>query len=1067
MVKVWCWLLGIVGIASACSPNHQTQPNTEPLFHRRSAPHTGITFANQLTETFDFNILEYNNFYTGGGVGIGDFNRDGLPDLYLTGNMVSSALYLNQGGLRFEDVTAAAEVATEGWAAGASVVDINRDGWPDIYVCRSGYPQKERRTNYLFVNQGLNQAGVPVFAEQAATYGLDDPGYTTHAAFFDYDKDGDLDAYLLTSDHDKVSLNTPKPKVAGRTFASTDRLYRNDGGQYQLVSQEAGITHEGYGLGIGVADFNRDGWPDVYAANDFVFEDRMYINNQDGSFTDRSAEYLAYQSRFSMGIDIADFDNDQRLDLMVLDMMPPENERQKMMSLAMTEDLFALAQGRGYQAQFSQNVLQRSNGLRPDGSPSFSDVARLAGVHQTDWSWSVLLADFDNDARKDLFVSNGIPKDITNNDYIKFRDTEAARAGSYDEVKRELLEHLDALPDAHHTNYLFRNEGDLRFSDQSATWGITESTCSNGAAYADLDQDGDLDLVVNHLNQPTEIFENQSQRRVNHHYLRIRLQADATVDLVGTEVQIMHGDRQQLLSYNPYRGFQSSVEEILHFGLGADTLVTAVTVRWTDGRVQTWNDIAADQEVTLRQQSSSSGGAPVATDEPTNQPLFRAVTDEAGIAFVHQENEFNDFKANPLLPWQYDQSGPCLATGDVNGDGRDDFFVGGSATYAGTLFLQQAGGTFALKKLPDAEFEDTDALFFDADQDGDLDLYVVSGGSEYTHPKAHQDRLYRNDGRGNFTRQPEVLPPIGASGTCVVAADYDQDGDQDLFVGGGILPDQYPRCSRSYVLENTRGRFTDVTARVNPQLRRLGIVTAAQWTDLNQDERPDLLVVGEWMPIRVFVNQAGALLDRSSQWQTGQTHGWWSSLAAGDFDADGDTDYVVGNLGLNTNYQASAREPLVRYAGLLNTDAKTDAILTQYLPDEEGQRQAFPVASYDALTRQIIELRKKFPFYLDYAAATVDDILTEEQLEKSTVDSITTLESIYLENRGDHFEVHPLPTLAQVGPVQHLLPGYFDGDQHLDLLLVGSNRGTSATEAWYDAQTGLLLAGTGQGSFTA
>ena len=506
-------------------------------------------------------------------------------------------------------------------------------------------------------------------------------------------------------------------------------------------------------------------------------------------------------------------------------------------------------------------MLQRNNGRRPDGSPSFSDVARLAGVHQTDWSWSVLFADFDNDARKDLFVSNGIPKDITNNDYIKFRDTEAARAGSYDEVKRELLEHLDALPDAHHSNYLFRNEGDLRFSDQSAAWGITEATCSNGAAYADLDQDGDLDLVVNHLNQPTEIFENQSQRRVNHHYLRIRLHADSTVDLVGTEVQITHGDQQQLLSHNPYRGFQSSVEETLHFGLGADTLVTTVTVRWTDGRVQTWNDIAANQEVTLRQQSSSSGQDPVATDEPTNQPLFRAVTDEAGIAFVHQENEFNDFKANPLLPWQYDQSGPCLATGDVNGDGRDDFFVGGSATYAGTLFLQQAGGTFTPKKLPNPEFEDTDALFFDADQDGDLDLYVVSGGSEYTHPKAHQDRLYRNDGRGNFTRQPEALPPIGASGTCVVAADYDQDGDQDLFVGGGILPDQYPRCSRSYVLENTRGRFTDVTARVHPQLQRPGIVTAARWTDLNQDERPDLLVVGEWMPIRVFVNQGGVLFE--------------------------------------------------------------------------------------------------------------------------------------------------------------------------------------------------------------
>ncbi|MGB3778713.1 MAG: VCBS repeat-containing protein, partial [Tunicatimonas sp.] len=839
----------VLAVFSLVCPGCNNEHETETLFQTLPASHTGVTFTNQLAASYAFNILEYNYFYNGGGVGIGDFNQDGLPDIYFTGNLVSSELYLNQGQLRFENVTAAAGVGTTGWAAGVAVVDINQDGWLDIYVCLSGYPEEKRRANQLFINQGVNDSGVPVFEEQAAAYGLDDSGYTTQATFFDYDKDGDLDAYLLTAYHDKSNPNIPKPKNLGKTFPSTDRLYRNPGTgasappseqavqAFVDVSRQAGMVHEGYGLGLGVADFNQDGWPDVYAANDFVYEDRMYINNQDGTFTDRSAEYLPHQSRFSMGMDIADFDNDQRLDLMVLDMMPPENERQKMMSLAMNEDLFALAQGRGYQAQFSQNVLQRNNGQRPDGSVSFSDVARLAGVHQTDWSWSVLFADFDNDGKKDIFISNGIPKDITNNDYIKFRDTQAARARSYEAAKKELLKHIDDLPDAHHTNYFFKNEGDLSFSDQSRAWGITQPTCSNGAAYADLDRDGDLDLVVNHLNQAAEIIENHSVQQSENHYLRLYLSPVPGLDLVGTEVQITHGAQQQLLVYNPYRGFQSSVEGSLHFGLGADSVVERVVVRWTNGTKQTLENVAPDQEIKVSYQPSAS---PLPLASATDRrPIFRARNFRTN--FVQQENPFNDFKVDPLLPWRYSQTGPCLTVGDVNGDGRDDFFVGGAATFAGTLFVQQPNGQFAAQLLPDVNFEDTDALFFDADQDGDLDLYVVSGGSEYTNPQAHQDRLYTNDGQGNFTPQPSALPPITGSGTCVAAADYDDDGDQDLFVGGGLLPDQYPLCSPSYVLENTEGTFQDVTTRVNPALQQPGIVADAQWTDVNQDGQPDLL----------------------------------------------------------------------------------------------------------------------------------------------------------------------------------------------------------------------------------
>ena len=1049
----------ILLLGAAC----QSVESEKTLFEALPAPRSGITFTNQLESFFAFNILEYNYFYNGGGVGVGDFNKDGFPDLYFTGNQVSSALYLNRGNLRFEDVTATAGVSTQHWASGVAVVDINQDGWPDLYVCRSGYPAESRRTNQLFVNQGVNTEGVPIFEEQAAAYGLDDTGYTTQAAFFDYDKDGDLDAYLLTAYQEKINPNIPKPKQAGKTFPSTDRLYRNDGGQYQLVSQEAGITHEGYGLGLGVADFNQDGWLDVYAANDFIFEDRMYVNNQDGTFTDRSANYLSHQSRFSMGMDVADFDNDQQLDLMVLDMMPPENERQKMMSVAMTEDLFELARQRGYQAQFSQNVLQRNNGLRPDRSVSFSDVARLSGVYQTDWSWSALFADFDNDGQKDIFVSNGIPKDITNNDYIKFRDTQATRATDYEATKKELLEYISQLPDAHHSNYFFKNEGNLSFSDQSRAWGINEPTCSNGAAYADLDRDGDLDLIVSHLNAPAEIFENHSAQRSQNHYLRLRLAPALGLDLVGTEVQITHEAQQQLLVYNPYRGFQSSVEEVLHFGLGADSVVDQVVVRWTNGTEQVMENVAADQELVVPYQPSAPG--PPAADAVEDKPVFQSVGHSPN--FVHQENPFNDFKVDPLLPWRYSQTGPCLAVGDVNGDGRDDFFVGGAATHVGTLFLQQADQRFAPTALPDAAFEDTDALFFDADQDGDLDLYVASGGSEYTHPQAHQDRLYANDGRGNFTPQPEALPSVVGNGTVVVAGDYDRDGDLDLFVGGGILPDQFPRCSRSYVLENTQGTFRDVTALANPDLQQPSIVSAALWTDVNNDEQLDLMVVGEWMPIGVYENQRGTLVNQTEKWQLSDTHGWWSSLTSGDYDHDGDTDYVVGNLGRNTRYQASAAEPLTLYSGRFNDDPKSDALITTFTLDAQGQRRAFPVASYDALTRQMVTLKKKFPSYTSFSSATVEDILSEEQVKKASVDTITMLESIYLENRGHHFQVHVLPTEAQLGPAQDLLTGDFDGDHHLDVLLVGSQRATSATEAWYDAQTGLFLRGTGQGTFTA
>lgn len=1029
-----------------------------PLLEQLSSARTGINFSNQLTEDENLNILTFEYFYNGAGVGIGDFDNDGLKDIFFSANQVPNRLYRNTGSLKFEDITASSGIINRGkWATGVSVIDIDQDGWLDIYVCYAGpFADAAQRANELYVNNHDN-----TFTEKATTFGLADTGHSTQAAFFDYDLDGDLDVYLLTNITGDIGPNIIRPKKLKGEMVNTDRLYRNNGDlTFTNISADAGITIEGYGLGVSICDINRDGWPDIYVSNDYLSNDLMYINNSNGTFTDHAAIYFDHTSYSAMGNDVADFNNDGLVDILTVDMLPEDNKRQKLMFGATNYDRYQSEIKTGYSPQFMRNSLQLNRGLSTSGDVVFSEIGQLAGVSATDWSWTALFVDLDNDGLKDIFITNGYPKDITNRDFASYKAHEFMQKGYTEGVKNKLLTAISTLEGAYIPNYVFQNKGDLTFQDRSAEWGFTQPSYSTGAAYADLDNDGDLDLAVNNTNAQAFIVENHSGEQKRNHFLRIKLNGPASNQGGhGAKVWLVTPGNEQFLEYSPYRGFQSTMENQLHFGLGKDSIVTSLAIRWPDGREQLLKNIKADQLIEVNY-GSASPAMPHATTGDT-APLFKEVTQDRTLSIKHTETHYADFKVQPLLPHKYSQQGPGIAVADINNDEKDDFFIGGAYNQSGMLGIQDEHGKFRSKALVGKQKfeEEMGAVFFDADQDGDQDLYVVSGGNEFGAGSAYyQDKLYRNDGRGNFEINPLALPAETASGSCVVACDFDRDGDLDLFVGGRLSPQNYPTAGESFLLENRNGKFTDVTEKLAPGLKNIGMVTAALWTDVDDDTQMDLMIVGEWMPVTLFKNFNGILKQAPV---IAGTSGWWNSITGADIDGDGDTDYILGNLGLNSKFKTTKDKPVRIYVDDFNGDGKKEALLGNYL-----QGVNYPVHPRDDLFQQMPNLKRLLPDYKTYSELTMDEFLAATKSVSPLILHADIFASGIMVNEGKgKFNFNPLPMEAQFAPVYGIVTGDFNLDGTIDILLTGNSFAPDVLTGRYDALKGLYLGGDGLGNF--
>jgi hypothetical protein len=1035
-------------------------PRPEPLFELLSPRVTGVTFVNELPVDTAFNILEYLYFYDGGGVAAGDVDGDGLPDLYFTSSVGPNRLYRNLGNYRFEDITGRAGVADSvGWKTGVTMADVNGDGHLDIYVSAVDYRTMHGH-NVLYINNGDG-----TFTDRTEQYGLAFTGFSTQAIFFDYDGDGDLDMYLLNHSQHSERSRSLRPQREPRHGGGAHRLYRNDGGHFVDVSEQAGIYGgvEGYGLGVVASDLNSDGCPDLYIANDFQENDFLYLNNCDGTFTESIATAMGHTSRASMGVDAADFNNDGRPDVVVLDMLPDREDILKTSANAEDYDITYMKERAGYRPQYGRNTLQLNR-----GAGRFSEIGYLAGVDATDWSWGPLFADLDNDGLKDLFITNGIYRRPNDLDYLAYVATEPVQASLRQGTSRELLTRLlERMPQVPLANYAYRNNGDLTFTNEAAAWGLGQPGFSNGAAYVDLNHSGALDLVVNNIHAPASIYRNRARTTNGNHYLEVVLRGGGkNTGGIGAKVLIAQGGREQLLEEMPTRGFESSVDPRLHFGLGVATVVDSLTVTWPDRRVQVLTRVPVDQTVTLSQDAAR--GRAVEPRRRTTHPLFANVTaSSVGLDFKHDEHTFWDYDREPLIPHQVSREGPALAVGDVNGDGLDDIYVGGAKWQAGRLYVQRPDGTFRAVPQPafqaDSLAEDVGAAFVDADGDGDQDLYVVSGGNEFWgDADALRDRLYINEGNGRFRRAPGLLPDFFENGSVVVPGDFDGDGHPDLFVGGRVVARGYGLTPRSHLLHNNgAGHFQDVTLDMAPALSQAGMVTGATWVDDSREAQPDLVVVGEWMPVRMFRQVAGSLVDRTAEAGLAGTEGWWNAVVTADVNGDGLPDLVLGNLGLNSYLRASPTEPARLYLGDFGHTGGLEQILTFY---KHGV--SYPLAGRDELLRQIPRLRSRFGTYAAFGASQIQDILSAADLRRATVLTAHTFASAVATNRGDGtFDVRPLPTEAQFAPIRAILVGDFDGDGHLDLLVAGNFSAVPPVQGRYDASYGLLLRGTGDGHF--
>lgn len=1036
-----------------------------PLFTLLPADSTNVHFQNVLKESLNMNVLMYEYLYNGGGVAVGDFNGDYKMDLYFTSNMGDNKFYVNQGNMEFMDTTVESKVGGRNgpWKTGVTAVDINGDDRLDIYLCYSGALPDHKRRNQLFINQGNNGNGIPIFEEKAKEYGLDSPAFSNQGHFFDYDHDGDLDMLLLN--HNPKSLPVLNEKSTKRLLKTDNpliglRLYRQSKGTFKDVTLSSGINGSSlsYGLGLCISDINNDGWEDFYVSNDYTVPDYLYINNGNGTFSDKLKPSMGHISHFSMGNNIADVNNDGLQDIFTLDMLPEDNLRQKLLLWPDNYEKFDLNVRSGFHHQYMRNMLQLNN-----GNDTFSEIGQLSGVSNTDWSWAALLADFDNDGWKDLYVTNGYFRDYTNLDFINYMDGHVQSKGR---LKREdVLRLIEKMPSTDLANYLYKNKDGIGFKNVTEEMGVQHIANSNGAAYADLDNDGDLDLVVNNINKPAFIYRNESNQKEGANFLQIELKGSGGNKRgLGAKVTIYTKGKQQCLEQITTRGYLSSVSDVLHFGLGGEEKVDSLKIVWNDLTTQVLRDVFANQKLLVNQENASKIEIRKITETNT---VFTVTTSPVNY-HTNAANRFNDFKRQTLLLSQFSHLGPCLAKGDVNNDGMEDIFVGGVKGQGGGLFLQRANGYFQKRNVSDFEndkgFEDTDAVFFDANSDGNLDIYVTSGGYHDFLPngKLLQDRLYFGDGRGGFLKRGSVLPQMPTSTATVVIHDINQDSFPDIFVGGRVVPGRYPEPPKSYLLMNDgNGNFKDVTKNMAPQLQNLGMVTDALWSDFDNDNSKELMVVGEWMPLTLFKLRDGKLHEITSNYFGEKYTGWWNTIKEGDFNNDGLTDFVVGNLGTNTQFQVSKNQPAELYFSDFDNNGSVDPVLFYFI---EGK--SYPGITRDELLGQLAGLRSKFTSYKSYAQATLNDIFDKKTLEKVNKLSVNYAKTaLFLNTSEKGFHKMELPVQSQFSQVNAIEILDYNNDGNQDMVLFGNNHHLKLRFARSDANYGMLLKGDGKGNF--
>ena len=1026
------------------------------VFSNISKDISGIDFINKLNENDTLNYFTYPYIYMGGGVSVGDINNDGLDDIFFTGNMVPNKLFLNLGNLKFKDISETANIEGDSrWYTGTTMADVNGDGLLDIYASVAGQSENlSFKENQLFINNGDL-----TFTEKAKDYGLNDKGQSVNATFLDYDNDGDLDVYIANYPRTPFQASTLQYKqlMYFVTDLQSDQLYRNDGEHFTKVTEQSGVKQYNLSLSATAADFNNDGWPDIYVSSDFNSPDSFYLNMKDGTFKNIINESVNHTSFYGMGVDAADINNDCLLDIIQMDMDAASNVRSKANMASMNPKLFKDIEKAGFKTQFMQNSLQLNNGISKKGYPKFSDISRISGVSSTDWSWAPLIADFDNDGFKDIFISNGTRREINNKDYFGVLNKEKRH-------KDSLLTKTLNMPSEAIENFIFSNNKDLTFKKKNSEWGILEKTFSNGSSYSDLDNDGDLELIVNNIDAPASIYNNNS----DNNYIKLQF-ADYKKNTfgLGTKATLFYKDQKQYQELTLSRGFQSSVSPKLNFGLDSNiNIIDSIKVQWPNNRITILKNVVADTLLTVNYSENTSL---LSNLNNSDTPKLFNSSPKLPFKFKHTENEFDDFNIEVLLPHKTSSFGPNVSVGDLNGDGKDDFFMSGSFSYSSAIFFQNDKGGFTrqnfdfLKK--DAFSEDLGSLIFDADNDGDNDIYVVSGGNEFSYlSKKLQDRLYINNGSGNFIKSENSIPSMITSGQSVIGNDFDKDGDIDLFISGRLVPGNYPYPANSYLLENVsktgKPKFIDVTETKASFLQKLGLATSASFTDINSDGWEDLVVVGEWMPIKIFINEKGnRFSDKSKEYGLSDTSGWWFSVKSADFDKDGDQDLIVGNLGLNYKYKADTEETFDIYFNDFDGNKKNDIVLSYF---NDGKK--YPVRGRECSSQQIPTIKKKFKDYDSFSKATLEDVYGEK-LNKSLHYSVKSFSSIYLENKGGSFKTHKLPNEAQISPINQILIDDFDNDSHIDILVAGNLYGSEVETPRADAGRGLYLKGDSKGNF--